>query len=238
MAKANNSPSNKTPYLAVIVILALVVIGMAFAYTQKSSAYAQEINSYSNLNSNYTSFKIQSQDQVSSLQTQISSLQAQLSNISSKYNQAENNLTVPYTKILYNDYTFDIPQLKSTITVLLYNSTYTYNYTYEYLNSTYSYSFNAPYPGYLIFNATSTIANMKNNCYWPMYFSQEKPYIRNESYEFDRGNATYETICPQKGITYYIPVRSGTIYMLIFNENTSSGVQITANLKYVGFHTS
>lgn len=232
MTKANNSPSNKTPYLAVIVILALLVIAMAFLYTQKSSAYSQEVNSYGNLNSKYTSFKTQSQDQVSGLQTQVSTLQTQLTsnktlllNMSKKYNTTEYNLTHPYTEILFNDHTLSLPPLNATTT---YNYT-TNNYTINWFPANYTYVFNARYPGFLILNMTGT-GNLSKTY---ILVSTLKPYkLYNLFYE----NASYN-FYPTQGRTYYIPILNGTNYFIIQNLQYT-GITITFNLKYVGFHTS
>ncbi|MCL4383708.1 MAG: hypothetical protein M1168_03240 [Candidatus Marsarchaeota archaeon] len=267
MAKTDNSKSKNIPYLPIIIILVLVVIGVGFLYIQKSSAYSQEIKSYSNLNSNYTSFKTQSQNQLSSLQTQISTLQTQLTQNKTLYQNAENNLTNPYQQVLYDQKTINLPR---------FNYTYTYNdsgynsstglysgfdYIYNYTWGRFNYTFNAPYAGYIIFNATSTIINNPNpsTCAWIVYESNKLGWrnvsvttetLYNTTYTYtdhfagnDRlfvnlTNAPFDELCPVQSVTYDIPVNKGINYLIIDNDNSSQGITITFSAKYIGYHTS
>jgi hypothetical protein len=153
--------------------------------------------------------------------------------------------TIPYTiihsnvEVLLKNYTLDIPKLKPINTT---SRLYEYGLgIYHTANSSYSFSFNAPYPGYLVFNVTSTLPNNirnPNGCNLPIYISQEKLDIVNGPIYFDGFNfynTTEETLCPLQGTTYYIPVKNGTTYMVIYNQNTSYNVGLAFNLKYVGY---
>ena len=249
MAKANNPPSSKTPYLAGIVILVLVVIGLAYLYMQSAAAYTALQSSYNTQTG------------------QLNSANSALADLGIKYNTTEYNLTHPYTEVLYYQHTINLPEHNTTYT---YNSTGYNSYTGLYSGFTYNYtvkwgrfntSFNAPYAGYLIFNGTSTIENnpSSSTCAWAVYESNKlgyrnisttKNYLYNTTYTYIYhypGNdglfvkltsAPLTELCPVQLVTYNIPVSKGENYLLIDSENSTQGQTVTFSVKYVGLHTS
>ena len=255
MAKANNPPSSKTPYLAVIVILVLVVIGLAYLYMQSAAAYNISKSNYTALQSSYNT------------QTgQLNSASSALAALGIKYNTTEYNLTHPYTEVLYSEQTVNLPRYNTTYT---YNSTGYNSYTGLYSGFTYNYtvtwgrfntSFSAPYPGYLIFNGTSTLANKPLLCAWEVYESNKAPnwrnsskttssffntsytyiyhYMGNDGLFIDLTSAPWAILCPAQSTTYYIPVNKGMNYLFVDSENTTQGQTVTFSVKYVGLHTS
>ena len=256
MTKANNPPSSKTPYLAVIVILVLVVIGLAYLYMQSAAAYNISKSNYTALQSSYNT------------QTgQLNSASSALAALGIKYNTTEYNLTHPYTEVLYYQHTINLPKYNITYT---YNSTGYNSYTGLYSGFTYNYtekwgifntSFNAPYPGYLIFNGTSTIENNPNPflCEWEVFESNKlgyrnvsttKSYLYNTTYTYIyhfQGNdglfinltsVPFTELCPAQSVTYNIPISKGENYLLISTENSTQGQTVTFSVKYVGLHTS
>jgi len=183
-------------------------------------------------------------------------------------NQVEYNLTHPFMELLVQNY---------TMTLRPYNVTYIgqsmNNFTPFYPNYTVTWgrlnlSFNAPYPGYLIFNGTATLANndpaltrtVSNNnpslCSWIVYVSNQKPTYRNLStvpepditlfYHYfgnsrlfiNLTSAAWVYLCPIQSLTYHIPLNKGENYIIIDNENSAEAITITFSAKYVGFHTS
>lgn len=136
-------------------------------------------------------------------------------------------------EIIFRNYTFNI----SGPTPIINRSSRIYYQQYQMANATFVYAFTLPYSGYLVFNATSTHANAPYTCPWPVYLSQERPDIVNGPLfvaAFNGFNATIESLCPVQDNTYYIPVKNGTTYMTITNENVSNSIRIDMNLKYVG----
>ncbi len=256
MVKADNPSTTKTPYLGVIVILVLVVIGLAYLYAQKSGAYSQEANAYGSLNSNYTALK-----------SSYNSANSALATLGIKYNSTEYNLTHPYMEVLYYQHIINLPEYNATYT---YNSTGYNSYTGLYSGFTYNYtvkwgrfntSFNAPYSGYLIFNGTSTIENnpSPSTCAWAVYESNKlsyrnvsttKSYLYNTTYTYidhypgndglfvNLTSAPFTELCPVQSVTYIIPVSKGENYLLVDSENSTQGQTVTFSVKYVGLHTS
>jgi hypothetical protein len=256
MVKASNPPSSKTPYLAVVVIFVLVVIGLTFLYVQSAAEGRASKSNYTALQSNYNTQT-----------SQLNSANSALAAISIKYNTTEYNLTHPYTEVLYYQHTINLPK---------YNTTYTFNatgynsYTGLYSGFTYNYtvtwgsfntSFNAPYAGYLIFNGTSTIENIPSpsTCVWLVYVSTKlgyrnvsttKSYLYNTTYTYvyhypgndglfiNLTSAPFTELCPLQAVTYDIPVSKGENYLVIDSENSTQGQTVTFSVKYVGLHTS
>ena len=238
--------------------MALIAVGFAYLYLQRSSAYNQEAGLYNNLNSNYSAFKTQTQGQISTLQSQLNNNKTQLSNVSGKFNAVEYNLTHPYTQILYSSQTINLPRYNtSNYTLNSASNIYYYNVTW----GSFNYTFNVPYPGYLVFNGTGTVLNnpSPSTCAWQVLISN-KLGLRNVSQTFTGNNngfiykyayryqgidelfinltnAPFAELCPVQGVTYKIPVAAGKNYLIIDNYNTS-GITVTFNAKYVGFHTS
>ena len=261
MAKQDTSKTNTTLYVAVIIVFILIAVGLAYLYMQKSSAYSQETGLYNNLNSNYSTLKTnttQLKTQISTLQTQLTENKTLLSNVSEKYNATEYNLTHPYTEILYNEQTINLLRFNiSNYTLNSVSGIYYYNVTWGRFN----YSFNVPYPGYLVLNGTGTVINNPNpsTCAWEVLVSN-KLGLRNISQTFTGNNsghiykyayryqgidelfvnltnAPWSVVCPVQEVTYRIPVVAGENHLLIDNYN-ASGITVTFNAKYVGFHTS
>ena len=247
MAKTNVQKANVLPFIAIIIVLILVVIGLGYLYVQTNA-------SYSSANSNYTAL----QTRYNTQGTQLNTANSDLSSLSTKYNTTEYNLTHPYTSVLYNQQTTNLARYNE--------SNYTYNsalgiYYYNVTWGSVNYSFNVPYPGYLIFNGTSTVPNnpSPSTCAWQVYVSN-KLGLRNISSTFTGDNAGYiykyayryqgadelfinltstpfVELCPVQSVTYIIPVATGKNHLLINNDN-ASGITITFSAKYVGFHTS
>jgi hypothetical protein len=134
-------PQRTSLLLGAIIVILVIVVGIsAYFYMQESGKYMKLNETYNVLQSNF-----------SKQETQL--------------NVTKYNLTHPYTKVLYYQHTINLPESNSTYT---YNSTgynyytdtasgYTYNYTFTW--GRFNFSFYAPYTGYLIFNATSSIPN-------------------------------------------------------------------------------
>lgn len=257
MAKKESKQVNIT-YLAIVGILILVAIGFAYLYTQKSGAYSQETALFNSLNSNYTARATQLRTQISTLQTQLTENETLVSNITNRYTQAENNLTHPYTEILYNEQTINLPRYNESN--YTYNSAlglYYYNVTWGRAN----YSFDAPYPGYLVLNGTSTVINnpSPSTCAWEVFVSNKlgsrnvsqtytgnnNGYIYEYAYRYHGADelfvnltsSPWTELCPIQSTTYDIPVAKGENHLIIDNYN-SSGITVTFSAKYVGFHTS
>ena len=254
MPKATTPKESNTVFYVAIVILILAILAIGYLYMSSNTALTSA-------NSNYSALKASSQSQVSALQNQLASNK-------SLYQNAESNLTTPYTEVLYVDHTVSLPRYNYTYTYnyLGYNyssglyDTYTYNYTVTW--GRFNFSFNAPYPGYFVLNATSTLANIASpsTCMWGFDVVSNKigwrnvsttkstiggtTYIYTDRYPGTDGlfvNLTQEPaseLCPLQFITYHIPVNKGENYVLIDNDNSTSGATITFSLKYVGFHTS
>lgn len=124
-----------TGYIAVIIILVVIAIGLAYMYIQKPT---QNVSGYDSLNANYTSLK----NNVSGYETQIINLQNKNSNLQS-------NLSHPQVEQLLSDYTAYVPE--RTGYEIFYNSTYNnyFNYTWD---GNYNFTFYAPNDGYVIFH--------------------------------------------------------------------------------------
>ena len=201
---------------------------MAVIFIYKNNVTAKELalvsRNYNMTSKNYNTTIMN----LSILRAQFSNLTQSYDSLNEKYIHTESNLTTPYTEVLFNNELITVP------------ASYYDSYTGLYFVGVYNYSFDAPYSGYLIINATPSILNNDNYDNWVIYFSQEKPYFVNGTLSFDRYLATFATIAPAQGITYIVPVHSGMNYMLIYNVNYTidSTIGIFMNMKYVGFHTS
>lgn len=257
MAKSDVPRTNLMPYIVAVVIFVLIAVGFAYLYMQKANVLSQEAAAYGNLNSNYSIFKTQSQNQILTLQNQ-------LSNVSKKYNATENNLTTPYSEVLYYQKTLNLPKYNESISP--------FNDTYDYSTGSYSYyatdnftwgrfniSFNAPYPGYIVFNGTSTLSNKPSACAWTIYESDKiswrnstivsevlsgstfiytDRFLGNDRLFINLTSTPWVELCPMQSVTYLIPVNKGENYLFIDNDNSTQGQTITFSAKYVGFHTS
>ncbi len=249
MTSKNNRGNSSFTFIGISVLLLLIIVALAYFYMQ-------EMGAYNGLNSNYTN-----------QQNQISALKSQLASNKTLYTNAENNLTNPYTEILFTDYSVSLPEYNETISNFTGSgvqnyygeySTYTAtdNFTWGRLN----YSFNAPYSGYLVFNSTSTLMNTGKACAWIVYETGKQPQYRNSTTtQITLSNTTYiykdhfagndglfanltyapwSELCPLQGVTYDIPVTKGENYLLIDNENETQGLTVTFSLKYIGYHSS
>lgn len=254
MPKTAAKQNSNSIFYITIVILILVILIIGYLYLSSNAAL-------DSANSNYSVFKALSQSQISTLQNQLVST-------NSLYQNAESNLTIPYTQVLYVDHTIDLPKYNYTYTYGYsgYNSSsglyniYTYNYTITW--GRFNFSFNAPYPGYFVLNATSTLANIapSSTCVWGLDIVGNKidwhnvsttesiiggtTYIYTDRYSGTDGifinltQGSVSELCPLQAITYYVPVNKGENYVIIDNDNLTSGATITFSMKYVGFHTS
>jgi hypothetical protein len=183
------------------IIGVLVIIVGVFGYL-----YAQELNTYSqSLSSSASDYNI--------LQGKFYTQQTLLNTTQTKLNQIENNLSTPYTEVLFTDHTIDLPAYNITYTYSAYNpgynstfgytptgTVYTYNYTIT--EGVFNYTFNAPYLGYIVFNATSTLSNIANNvtCKWEVLgsnrlfwrrFANTTTHLSNLSAGYGSYNYTY-----------------------------------------------
>lgn len=232
MVKATASQPNAKGYFAVIIVVALIAVGFAYLYMQKSSAYTQETGLYNNLNSNYSTFKTQTQSQISTLQGSLTNVQNQLaenktllSNVSKKYNTTEYNLTHPYTQIILNNQVETIkPETLNTTDNTWYAPSY-------------NMSFNATYPGYLIinFSAAPNNNNLKNSTL-DIYVTQRKPYIQGGVPIVNDFLGYYSAYAGPNG-SVKIPVSPGTNYIDISNFYGQT-VPVQLTITYVGYHTS
>ena len=251
MAKSESKP--KTGFYVVIGILLVLVAVFAVLYAQTQGSYSSVKYNYSVLQSNYNTLK----SNYTIEKVNFSSLQAAYNNLSKKYNITEYNLTHTYTKVIFTQKTINLPGLN--ISNYTYNSSlgiYTYNSTY----GSFNFSFYAPYPGYIMFNGSSTITNNPSFCSWTVYVSNKSPQLRNMSPIYTGNNSGYTykyayrykgndalfinltstpfvELCPLQFATYFIPVNKGTNYVFIDNDNSTSQT-ITFSAKYIGFHTS
>ena len=233
MTKTKTLKPNLSVFAAIIVALIILIVILVFFVLQISKAHSQVQNAYNNLSSNYMALKTQSQSQqvqISTLQNQLvanktllSSITTHLSSMTNKYNITEYNLTHPYTRILYNDFTINL-------------QAGTYNYYISPSNSSYkpgefNFSFTAKYPGYVIFNGTSS------NPYWLLAITQNNYTLtRNNSFSENTWFLNYplnQSIAP----TQELPILPGIVHVYIYNYN-STGDTVSFSLKYVGFHTS
>ncbi len=236
--------ASDTKFYAVLALLVIVIVisaSLFYLLGQKASQYTQLLSN----------------------NTQISTM---LSTIKAEYNVTEYNLTHPYTEVLYYQKTINLPKYNETISP--FNSSYNYNtgrYSYTATDNftwgRFNTSFNAPYPGYIVFNATSTLANSGSPsiCRWEVsesnklgwrnsttnnvvYFNTTYTYkdrfLGNDGLFVNLTSASWTELCPIQSITYYIPVNKGENYIIIDNNNSTQGQTITFSAKYVGFHTS
>ena len=254
MAKQNQI--QHTPTLLYGIIVLFVILTGIFAYL-----YIQTTSSYNSVRSNYTILQKGYDNQGSQLSATKSNYTALIrfyNNLSSRYNITEYNLTHPYNMTLYSGKTINLPKYNSTFSYTAnYNNTeykYIYNITYGVLN----YSFNALYPGYVIFNATSTSGNIP--CSWTLYITPEKPYYLNQTtavsisypvtYKYiynyigsarltiNSSRSAWSYTCPLQDTNYILPVDSGMNYIYFTNTNSTQPATITFDMKYVGFHTN
>jgi hypothetical protein len=249
-------------FLAVCLTIAiLVIILLIYFYTQASSNYKSILPKYSALVSNNLELNTE-------LASQLPALQNSLSSLTAKYDQIEYNLTTPYTKLLYSSYSVDIPgrNVSQPNTTTTYAGPIgTFNTTNSITYYTYNFSFYAQYPGYLLFNVTSSKVNTQTNPTWAVLVSNSKIAQNNtlKYYNFESGGyyenafspiitgrgtykinfdqnapvSIYAPTPPQAGETVKIPVNSGTVYVWIANFNNQS-ITATFSAKYVGFHAN
>lgn len=167
------------------------------------------------------------------------------------------NLTHTYNLTIFSGKTINLSKYNSTHTYAGYQ--YVYNVTYGLAN----FSFDVPYSGYILFNATSTLdnSNKSASCNWVTVVTAEKPYyLDNSSFTSVSGGHTYNytynylggakisydetlfpitTVCPLQSRNYVIPVNAGENYLIIYNYNSTRAAAITFNAKYVGYpHSS
>ena len=144
----NNKPKQQMHNTAIIIILLIALIALAVLYMQKSTLSAGNSQAYANLNSSY--MKLESQ--LSELQSQFQSNANLLTNVTNKYAAVEHNVTTPYTETIYRDYS---TKISAQTSAFFWNATKDQEIL-EYKEGQYNFTFNAPYPGYLIFNETNT----------------------------------------------------------------------------------
>ncbi len=252
----------KRQYLMAVcmTVSTLVTLLIIILYSQLSSSAAQNARAYLGLSSNYSSLS-------ATYAVQIASLKGQLGNLSAKYNQTLYGLANPYTDQLYNNYQVNIPGSSVGGSGTSNNYTgpiRTFNTTYFTRYYTYNFSFNAPYPGYIILNATGSGANTQTNSTWEFLVSNGR-LIRNstlEYYSYQSGayyqgdyaptvtsRGTYRTslntsdpgtvyapLPSQSGASVRIPVQNGTVRVWIVNFANQSAA-VTFSAKYVGLRS-
>jgi hypothetical protein len=120
----------------------------------------------------------------------------------------------------------------------------------------YNLSFNAPYPGYIVFNETNSgIPTNFTNTYFVAYLSSEKPrYTPPQPYNdtsFCPGEIVQSNIAPWTQISPYdnqtmiVPIRNGTNYVIFENMNgydkkgiNPFPINVTFSMKYYGFKST
>ena len=234
----------KTLAIAMSILFVITLIYAAYSTIQKTTLE----QNLTIINSKY-----------SAVLSNLTSTKNSYNSLSSKYNNLDYNLTHTYNKTIFNQKTINLPRYNSTYTV---NATLSgFTYIYDITEGALNYSFYVPYPGYLIFNATSTLSD-SSSCNWDVYFTLEKPYYVNQTqsstgsaidynlttyiYNYFDGarmslNSTryvWSYVCPDQNKNYVVPVSTGTNYILFYNNNSTNPVTITFNAKYVGYHTN
>jgi 4-amino-4-deoxy-L-arabinose transferase-like glycosyltransferase len=232
----------------ILALLVIVLVVVFYLYGQNSFAFAGKSLNYSQLYALYNT------------------TQNQLHSVTAKYNAAQNNLTVPYTKALYTGFTVNIP--KKNVSASKTNITYVgaienINMTSTVAYYLYNFSFNAQYPGYLLLNASSSGINTQVNSTWEFVVSNYNviPNTTMKYYNFQSGGyyqSVYTPTITSKGTyrvnfdqnspratfapmptqtgTIAIPVNSGAVHVWIVNFNNQS-ISVTFSAEYVGFHT-
>ena len=261
MPKASVKTSGASFYIVLALLILMVIISafMFYFLGQKTNQYTQLFGNYTTLHSSY-----------SLISTALNTTKAELAgkHIYLKIILQSTNLTTPlYRKPVFAQHTINLPRYNYTYTYSStgYNSStgllssFTYNYTVTW--GRFNYSFYVPYPGYLIFNGTSTLANhpSPSTCLWVVYESNKLGYHNVSTTKSLLNNAIYTYIyhypgldglfvnltsspfvelCPIQSVTYYIPINKGVNYLLIDNINSTQGATVTFSAEYVGFHTS
>ncbi len=242
----------QTRLYTIAVLFVIVVIALIVMYY----LYSLNVYSHSVSNANY-----------SRLYAQFNSSQSQLAVAVAKYNNAEYNLTTPYTVALYNDHTVNIPKKNVSAS----NTTTTYVGATEHVNITNimtyytsNFSFTAQYPGYLLINATGTGVNTQTNTSWEFIVSSYNiiPNGTMKYYEFQSGSYTqgpYSPVITNRGIykinfdqnspkVVYAPTVAqgqGTVEIPIapgtehvwIANLNNQSISVTFSAEYVGFHT-
>ncbi len=243
-----------------MTISTIVTLIVLILYAGLSISSTQSIYHYIGLESNYSSLTVTSSRELASLETAFSSL-------SVRYNTTEHNLTTRYTKLLYSNYGVNIPARSATIPVTTANYTGpvgTFNTTYLVKYYTYNFSFNAPYPGYILLNATSTGANTESNTTWEIIVSNGRPLengtlnyhdyqsgtyyqgsyspmvTKRGTYKIDMNMSQpysiYAPLPSQSSGSVMVPVTNGTVRVWIINFANRS-ITSSFSAEYVGFHT-
>ncbi len=246
-------------YLMVVCLTISTIVTLAFIimYAQLVRTNTQYLYRYLGAESNYSSLAVSSGSRISSLGQAFSSLSA-------RYNQTEYNLTTPYARQLYANYEVNIPARSSAALgtrtnasgpITVFNTTYLVKYY------TYNFSVSAPYPGYLLLNATSTGANTQSNTTWEFLVSGGR-LISNgtlDYYDFQSGTyyqgaynptvtgrgtyligmntsqpySVYAPLPAQSSGSVRIPVGNGTVHVWIVNFANRS-ITATFSAEYLG----
>ncbi len=252
MEKSNKNNTTVQVVLVAVIIILLIAVAVLYlnsnnskntqqlAPIQNTSAANKTLSAlkanYSNLLNNLTTLK----SNYSSLKTQYTLLQSQK-------NQTVNNSVQIVKQVLY-----------SQKTLTLQPPSYNYNgYNYVtgcyWIGGYYNFSFYAPYSGYIVFNETNTgIPANFSTVYFSAIFSGEKPwYDTVSSYNTSSwctGETVTSNIAPWTQVTPYnnqtmiIPVKNGTNYVILYNDNANEkhgvnpfAINVTFSMTYYGF---
>lgn len=264
-------------YLLVVclTISIIIMIILLTRYNLVDASYIKLLYNYSSLLSSYSSLNTTLHLQFAPLQSSFAAMlikynktEQNLTALSKLYNKTEQNLTAPYTSTLYSNYAVNIPKrnFSQSNTIISYSgSLETVNITSSTTYYTYNFSFNALYPGYLLFNGTSTGVNSQTNSSWEVLVSnnkiipngtlqyynfQSRSYYQNIYTPAAANSGTYKVNFDQNSMrsiysptpsqasgTIQIPVGSGIVHVWIVNFNNQSAT-VTFSAKYFGLHTS
>ncbi len=234
---------------ALLVVSILAWVLLAYLYGGSLAASSGQLYNYSQLFS------------------KLNSTQSQLSVLTAKYAIVDHNLTTPYTKVLFNDYTVNIPKKVVSAATTSTNSSgsiQTTNMTNVVTYYSYNFSFNASYPGYLLVNASSTGVNSAFNTTWQFvvsnhnimpnstskyYFFQYGGYFQNPYTPTVTNRGAYKVNFDQNSPrTVYAPMPTqGEQTVMIpvapgivhvwITNFNNQSITVTFSAKYVGFYT-
>lgn len=206
-----------------VILLVVFVILYSYANTIQGKYTGLSAN-YSSLSKNYSALS----HEFNATSLNLLRFEANYTPLLIDYNEESYNLSHRYTKTLFTNFTTIVGSISLNHT-----------FTYYAAGGFYNYTFNAPYSGYFVFNATGTPPNSRIWTNWEVYFSQQAPIWVKGQPGFNTTSASVSVITPLKGTTYFVPVSKGINYMLIYNLNGSTPLRVVGmNLKYFGYYSS
>lgn len=251
MGKSNKNNVLIQTGLVIVIIILLIALAFVHQNSNKSSISQQSASTQStNISRSYSANYSNLLNTINSLKANYSSLKTQYSYLQAQYNaskiQASNSSIQIVKQVLYSKKTVSLPAAS-------YNPYYNYVIGCYWTAGAYNFSFNAPYPGYIVYNETNTgiPANFSYQ-YFSAYISTQKPrYFKPQPYNdssYCPGWDFLSTTEPWTDITSYnnqtliIPIKNGTNYVLFFNLNANQQhgvnpfpINVTFSMTYYGF---